>query len=210
MKDMNIEEFLRLDSIDRFGQTIQDIKKSQVIWTLKNPEGKYAAIDDDYTNMNICVWGTEKHARYNCKNDWKDLIPTAFSIEAFLSELLQISNVYEIKTLMVSPMKNLPGTCISITGFFEELGIEGSPCLEKKECECKTPAPIDNKTLKGMFKYINDKLIVEGCKNDLRFSIEYLKKNNVENLNEIIEWLQSEDGYCDCEVMMNVMPKLNT
>lgn len=70
------------------------------------------------------------------------------------------------------------------------------------------PAPIDDRILKGLFEYLYKELGIKGCKHDLTLTIAYLKDHGVKDIDNAISWLQSKGGYCDCEVLMNVVEKV--
>lgn len=36
---------------------------------------------------------------------------------------------------------------------------------------------------------------------------KFLENKGFENMNEVIEWLNDQEGYCDCEVLANVEEK---
>ena len=206
---MTTEEFLKLDLVERFEQSIQVMKDTKTIWLLKNHDGRYTVSYDDCGCMMLCVWGDDNHARYNCRDEWKDTTPTALSFDDFISKIFPILGVGIIKSVFVSYMGEFPGMEISIADFFEKLGIEYVANDEEEVCdEPKISAPIDIKLLYGLFGYLKKKLGTEGCKNDLRLSVAYLKENGVENLDEVVDWLKSNGGYCDCEVLMNVEPQV--
>jgi len=55
----------------------------------------------------------------------------------------------------------------------------------------------------GLIKYVESKLYEYPCDHSLRFSIEWAKMEDLD-IEYVIEILQSEGGYCDCEVVMNL------
>lgn len=204
---MTTKEFLELDLPERFEQSIQVMKDTKTIWLLKNHDGRYTVSYDDCGCMMLCVWGDDNHARYNCMDEWKDTTPTAFSFDDFISEIFPILSIGNIKSIFVSGMGEIPGMEISIADFFDKLGLEYVTNDEEKVCdEPKITTPINIKLLYGLFGYLGKKLGTEECKNDLRLSVAYLKENGVENLDGVVDWLKSNGGYCDCEVLMNVAP----
>ena len=204
---MTTEEFLKLDLVERFEQSIQVMKDTNTIWLLKNHDGRYTVSYDDCGCMMLSVWGDDNHAKYNCRDEWKDTTPTAFSIDNFISEIFPTLGVGNITSVFVSDMREIPGMEISIADFLDELGLEYVTNDEEEVCEePKITTPIDIKLLYGLFGYLGKKLGTEECKNDLRLSVAYLKENEVENLDEVVDWLKSNGGYCDCEVLMNVAP----
>ncbi|MBA3693585.1 MAG: DUF2695 domain-containing protein [Acidobacteria bacterium] len=46
------------------------------------------------------------------------------------------------------------------------------------------------------------------CKDKLSFTLEFIEKNNLPK-DDLIDWLENNGGYCDCEVLANVEEKIN-
>lgn len=201
---MTPEELLKLDWIGRFKQSIQTIKDNKAFWALRNPNGTFS-IPEGRTKM-FCVWGEESHAKYNCTDGWEDTIPTKLTFEDFMSGLYPRLKKGRVNTILVSPMRSRRGKEIPVTEFFGKVGIETTEA-SKKDVTIKkevTPIPIDDKILKGLFDYLDEKLHSDGCKGDLRLTTAYLKEQGVKDLENAIAWLNSKGGYCDCEVLANV------
>ena len=201
---MTPEELLKLDWMGRFKQSIQTIRDNKVFWVLKNPNGSYSIPEG--RPKKFCVWGEESHAQYNCTDGWEDTIPTAMSFEDFMSGLYPRLKKGKVNTILVSPMRNRRGKEIPITEFFERVGIETDTISNNDVLSDHIVilTPIDDKILKGLFDYLDEKLGTEGCKNDLTLTVAYLKNHGVKDLDNAIAWLQSKGGYCDCEVLANV------
>ena len=64
--------------------------------------------------------------------------------------------------------------------------------------------PITNEQLKALFDYLNNLLEKQGCDDTSRFAIAWLE-NNGHPTQDVIDWLEENGGYCDCEVVMNVL-----
>lgn len=58
----------------------------------------------------------------------------------------------------------------------------------------------------GLFDFLNNKLSDEGCEHTLRFTEEYLNDEGL-YAEEVIEFLEENGGYCDCEILANVEEK---
>lgn len=69
--------------------------------------------------------------------------------------------------------------------------------------------PISVSEFKSLFDYVDDKLENESCDDTLRFTEEYLTVHHL-LVNDVIIWLNNQDGYCDCEVLANVEEKFNS
>lgn len=105
-------------------------------------------------------------------------------------------------------MNHRRGKEIPLTEFFEKVGISITDTLDKQvksvHHEEIVPEALDNKLLEDLFDYLDEKLPVKGCNNDLSMTISFLKEHGVKNIDNVIAWLQSKGGYCDCEVLANV------
>lgn len=60
--------------------------------------------------------------------------------------------------------------------------------------------PMGSKMLKMLFEHLK----YLKCDNTLKQSKNFLKANNLD-VAANVEWLENNGGYCDCEVLMNVM-----
>lgn len=58
-----------------------------------------------------------------------------------------------------------------------------------------------------LHNYIAQRLNEEGCSNALLYAAEYIVDNGLDPESSI-EFLEANGGYCDCEVMMNVTPRV--
>ena len=59
---------------------------------------------------------------------------------------------------------------------------------------------------KSLFNYLHKKLADCDCDHTLKYSLEWLKKKydgNDERIAEIMEELNADGGFCDCEVLLN-------
>lgn len=52
--------------------------------------------------------------------------------------------------------------------------------------------------------------LVVGCDNTLRHTMAWLKAHYEpgQALEKVLAWIQEQGGYCDCEVMLNVVSRL--
>ena len=64
--------------------------------------------------------------------------------------------------------------------------------------------PMSKEQLDGLFAYLHEEGGIEGCDGTLAKSKAYLRRNGLP-VKECTEWLQSQGGFCDCEVLLNVM-----
>lgn len=203
---MTPEEFLKLDWIGRFKQTIQTIKDNKTIWVLKNPDGTFPISCG--RPKKFCVWGEESHAQYNRADGWEDTIPTAIPFGEFMTEVCPLLKKGRVNTILVSAMNNRRGKENPLADFLEKVGISITDAIDKQvkrgQYDKIVPETPDNKLLEDRLDYLDENLPTKGCNNDLSMTISFLKEHSVKNIDNVIAWLQSKGGYCDCEVLANV------
>lgn len=73
----------------------------------------------------------------------------------------------------------------------------------KERDEFKNSLPFSKETFEELFDYIDEILEAHGCDDTLKYTKEFLQKNNLP-LEKSIEWLEENGGYCDCEVLANI------
>ena len=59
--------------------------------------------------------------------------------------------------------------------------------------------------LQELGKYLEQKLETEDCDHTLRITQEWLKNNIPKNTSKIISAIRNRGGFCDCEVLSNVV-----
>jgi hypothetical protein len=75
--------------------------------------------------------------------------------------------------------------------------------LKQKEREqFMQSLPADQRLFKQLFDYLDKKLHV-GCNHTDKLTRAFLNNNNCCNVSSIIEWLNENGGFCDCEVLLN-------
>lgn len=62
--------------------------------------------------------------------------------------------------------------------------------------------PIAESDLSALFEHL-DQALAAGCDHSLRFTRGFLLGRHLPEA-EVIDWLCSRGGYCDCEVLANV------
>ena len=65
---------------------------------------------------------------------------------------------------------------------------------------------MDKELFQELFDYLDEHL-GDGCDHNLTMTKEFLKDKGIENIDKVMEWLNNNGGYCDCEVLMNVEEK---
>jgi hypothetical protein len=68
--------------------------------------------------------------------------------------------------------------------------------------------PVSSEAIAGLFDHVDTQLQNDDCDDTLRISIEFAEESNWD-VDGVVEWLRSNGGYCDCEVLMNVEELLN-
>ncbi len=66
--------------------------------------------------------------------------------------------------------------------------------------------PMGRAIFQELFAHLDENLGDE-CDHSLTMTTEFLKEKGIENIDKVVEWLNDNDGYCDCEVLMNVEEK---
>lgn len=61
------------------------------------------------------------------------------------------------------------------------------------------PMSIENFT--NLFDYLDETM--DECDDELSLTRQFLTENNLP-IDEVIEWLETNGGYCDCEVLANI------
>jgi hypothetical protein len=66
------------------------------------------------------------------------------------------------------------------------------------------PLPLDD--LRAMISALGAELPRVGCDNTLRLASSWLASRGIDAA-PVLAWLKRHGAYCDCEVMLNVMPE---
>jgi hypothetical protein len=48
----------------------------------------------------------------------------------------------------------------------------------------------------------------KGCDNTTKLTKKYLKDVGQKNIGDVLKWMRTKGGYCDCEIVINVLLKL--
>ena len=78
----------------------------------------------------------------------------------------------------------------------------------QEKAEFLNSLPISISVLQELFRYIELKLAKNNCDNSLKFTLEFTKDNYLPEI-KLIEWLEYNGGYCDCEVLANIEEQIN-
>jgi hypothetical protein len=62
--------------------------------------------------------------------------------------------------------------------------------------------PVPAQVLKGLFDYVDRQLKSAECDNTLRHALVFIRDNGLPE-EAVVDWLEENGGYCDCETLMN-------
>ena len=67
--------------------------------------------------------------------------------------------------------------------------------------------PMARELFLDLFDYLNEQSETTGCNHDFSLTEQFLRDKQVNNVEEVLEFLRENGGYCDCEVIFNVEEK---
>ena len=67
--------------------------------------------------------------------------------------------------------------------------------------------PITVAELNALLGYLQRELAESGCDNTLRIASNWLRERN-HDVAAVSTWLRERGGYCDCEVLLNVVRRV--
>jgi hypothetical protein len=65
--------------------------------------------------------------------------------------------------------------------------------------------PMDRANFGKLFDYLDEVLEEKGCDNTNKLSKQFLTDLGIEDPDLVLKWLASHGGYCDCEILLNVV-----
>ncbi|WP_369019460.1 DUF2695 domain-containing protein [Promethearchaeum syntrophicum] len=69
---------------------------------------------------------------------------------------------------------------------------------------------LDNIAFKNLYSHLALKMSTIVCKNDFFNTVEYMKEYLPEyNIDKTLEFFKSQSAFCDCEILLNLLPKKN-
>ncbi|KPH12447.1 DUF2695 domain-containing protein [Chryseobacterium sp. ERMR1:04] len=78
---------------------------------------------------------------------------------------------------------------------------------KKQQNEFEKSLPLNRILFENLFDDLDNQLEKFGCDDTNKLTIEFLEKNNIMNIENILSWLSENGGYCDCEILTNVEEK---
>lgn len=76
----------------------------------------------------------------------------------------------------------------------------------KKKEDFFNSLPTDKETFQKLFDHLDENL-GDGCDHEMTLTIKFLEDKEINNIDQLIDWLNDNGGYCDCEVLANVEEK---
>ena len=75
---------------------------------------------------------------------------------------------------------------------------------KKAEEEFENSLPMSRGNFKKMFDFLDKYLSENDCDHTTALTETFLTQNNIVDKNNILSWLKSKGGQCDCEILANV------
>lgn len=75
--------------------------------------------------------------------------------------------------------------------------------VDKETKEAIASMPISFQDLKGLFDYLDIQLDKSGCDHTPKNTVTFLDSKQL-STEKILNWLQEQGGFCDCEILWNV------
>ena len=67
--------------------------------------------------------------------------------------------------------------------------------------------PMARELFLDLFDYLNEQSESTGCNHEFSVTEQFLSDKQVNNVEEVLEFLRENGGYCDCEIIFNVEEK---
>lgn len=75
---------------------------------------------------------------------------------------------------------------------------------EKAQIEFEKSLPVSREVFQNLFDFLDEELEKKGCDDHFTLTKQFLKTNQIQNEDEVVNWLKKNGGFCDCEVLYNV------
>lgn len=79
----------------------------------------------------------------------------------------------------------------------------------KARQEFESNLPTSQINFKALFDHLDEQLSESDCDHSHKLTKDFLQSLKVDNIEQIIEWLKENGGYCDCEVLANIEEKFD-
>lgn len=78
---------------------------------------------------------------------------------------------------------------------------------QKHQQEFEAGLPMNRAVFKNLFDHLGNQLGENSCDHTNKLTAEFLEKNKIGNIENVLNWLADNGGYCDCEILANVEEK---
>jgi Protein of unknown function (DUF2695) len=75
---------------------------------------------------------------------------------------------------------------------------------KKADQEFESSLPMSRDDFKKLFDHLDTYLNDKGCDHTNSLTKTFLLQSNNKKVDEVLEWLTDQGGYCDCEILANV------
>ena len=75
---------------------------------------------------------------------------------------------------------------------------------KKADQEFESSLPMDREIFQKLFDHLDTELTDKNCDDTNSLTKTFLLQSNIQNVDEVLEWLAKHSGYCDCEILANV------
>jgi hypothetical protein len=75
---------------------------------------------------------------------------------------------------------------------------------KKSRNDFEAGLPMKKELFKGLFDFLDDELSKKDCDDTNRMTKEHLEAIGLQDVDAVLDWLEEQGGYCDCEVLSNV------
>ncbi|MFT3843955.1 MAG: DUF2695 domain-containing protein [Lacibacter sp.] len=75
---------------------------------------------------------------------------------------------------------------------------------KKADQEFESSLPMVRESFQKLFDHLDTELTDKNCDDTNSLTKAFLLESNIQNVDEVLEWLAEHGGYCDCEILANV------
>ncbi|MBM7417525.1 MULTISPECIES: DUF2695 domain-containing protein [Chryseobacterium] len=75
---------------------------------------------------------------------------------------------------------------------------------EKARIKFEQSLPTSRELFQNLFDFLDEVLEKNTCDDSLKLTKQFLESQNIQNREEVENWLKENGGFCDCEVLYNV------
>lgn len=75
---------------------------------------------------------------------------------------------------------------------------------EKARIKFEQSLPTSRELFQNSFDFLDEMLEKNTCDDSLKLTKQFLNFQNIQNREEVENWLKENGGFCDCEVLYNV------